>query len=242
MSEKYRPDKIGLIGEDPKLDRLEKVSTDPLIRSQFSNEEWALYIQHEYSPDKSLSVDEETELFKLFLCGFSLEQLRETQPRSSIGSIIKARIDGKWDLRRDEYRNRVFKEIKGRVQQVALESANFMSDVLTVAHQKFGKNIQEYLSTGDETKLESFGIKNMRNYQEAVRLFMEVTGMNNQQKVVGEIVHKHEVENKQAKALNSSQASKMLELLDVGLSPIDAEAVTEEMPTDAEFATVEEKE
>lgn len=117
-------------------------------------------------PDLSLDVNKR--LYELFLNGMSLANMIELNPGFTQGMLLKARVDGRWDERRDAYLGELLGGVPARVKQMAAEALGFMTLQLSVAHKMHGEKMRRYLQTGDPKDLGELVPSSFRDYKSVI--------------------------------------------------------------------------
>ncbi len=151
------------------------------------------------------------QLFNLFLQGKTCEEIRRLNQALQLGEIVAARIQGKWDERREEHLDRLLKAATERAQQTTLETADFVCDILAAANREHGDRLRRYLQNGDEAELGDLRITSLHSLKQTVEILQKLTGQDKQTKVTvaGEILHSAS----EKKQTTPEQASKILKLL-----------------------------
>jgi hypothetical protein len=163
----------------------------------------------------------QAQFYGLFLSGKSCEDIAELNKGFPLGAILKARVEGEWDKRLDEYRSRLFSDVHVRLAQVETESLMFLTDMLSAAHKQQGVRIQKYLQTGDDSELGELKIGSIKQYKEVLELLLKASGQDRHQT----IEHKHQVAPPQEgttqvitvqslSGASSDKATEILKLLD----------------------------
>jgi hypothetical protein len=156
-------------------------------------------------------------LFQLFLQGKGTEEIRRLNPQLGLGEIVAARIEGRWDERREEHLDALLSNTSLRVQQVTLETADFVCDILAVANREHGDRLRRYLQSGDETELGDFRVTTLAGFKTAIEMLQKLTGQDRQTSskisVVGEVVHRPDSILSVARPPTSAEATSALKLL-----------------------------
>lgn len=135
-----------------------------------------VYQEYVDSGKPGLAVSYGARLYELWLQGSTVEQIVELNPGLSKGVVLKARVDGLWDERREAYLAELMSTAQDRVRLVALESVNFMGLLLAVANKQHGEKLKRYLQTGDPKELGNFDIKSIKQYKEVIEMLTKITG------------------------------------------------------------------
>lgn len=165
-----------------------------IAKDNLSPEELIAYQEYLDSGKPPLAPTVQKQLYELFLNGKSCNEIVRLNPNFSLGMVLRARVDGKWDELRAAHVADLLSNVKERVQTTQVESVNFACDLLSAVHKMQGNRIKKYLQTGDEGELGDLANHmSLRTYQNVVELLLKLTGQDGQgsKKVSGEIVHKH---------------------------------------------------
>jgi hypothetical protein len=163
-------------------------------KSYLNQRELAAYSYFCNSKQPALAPALNAKLFQLFLNGKSTDEIHRLNPQLSLGQIVSARIEGRWDERREEHLDQLLTSTSMRVQQITLETADFVCDLFAVANREHGDKLRRYLQTGDEKELGDFRITSLAGFKTAIEILQKLTGQERQttQKVHGavEVVHR----------------------------------------------------
>ncbi len=126
----------------------------------------------ELSPELSI------ELFELFAQGRDCEEIRKLKPGLSLGSIVHARIRDLWDMQKSDIQRKLVTEVPAKVQQVQLESADFLVKLLAASHKLLQEPIDKFLATGDKIHLKGTALENLtlKQYQAILETLGKATG------------------------------------------------------------------
>lgn len=124
----------------------------------------------------SLAPSLNAKLFVLYLQGKTCEDIRRLNEALTLGDIVAARVQGRWDERRDEHLDRLLSETSLRVQQETLETAGFLCDMLAVARSEYGEKFQRFLMTKDPKELGDLKIDSMDDLRKAIDMLQALTG------------------------------------------------------------------
>lgn len=136
--------------------------------------------------DPPLAPQIQMQLFELYLNGSSCEEIQRLNPNVPLGMIVRARIDGDWDRRLSDYRDRLLTEVRTRVEQVQVESVMFTADMLAAANKMNGDKLKKFIQTGDSRELGDLNITSLKQYRDAVELLLKLTGQDRKVEVKGE--------------------------------------------------------
>lgn len=186
--------------EVPKDSPQEKaVSQLTVVEQRLTSRELAAYRFWSKSGQPRLAPSLQEQLYTLFLQGKSVDDILRSNKGLSLAQITTARVEGEWDLRRDEYLSDLLDRSRSNLQQSTLEAVQFMTDILAVAHKKFGTAAKMYIQTGDESHLKGFQIDNIHQYKQIVEILQKLSGAEHQPKKVeervsGDVTHHHVVD------------------------------------------------
>lgn len=185
---------------------------------------YAYFLKAKQAP---IALDTADELFQLYLQGASCDDIRKGAGAAfGHGQIVAARVQYAWDARRDEYRRNLVARVPARAQQVHLEQADFVADLLTISRVAIQKKIRKAMASGKPEDLEGIPIPtNVKDLRELLDMFIKVTGQDKKRiEVSGNVT----VDNKTGVATKVTSATAdaiMDELLDAEeVEPIDVPA------------------
>lgn len=137
----------------------------------------------------SLAPSLNAKLFALYLQGKTCEDIRRLNEALTLGDIVAARLQGKWDERRDEHLDRLLSQTSLRVQQETLETAGFLCDMMAVARSEYGDKFARFLMTKDPKELGDLKIDSIDDLRKAIDMLQALTGQNRKSTVqhVGEV-------------------------------------------------------
>jgi len=135
-----------------------------------------IYQDYIDSGKPGLATSFSARLYELWLQGSTIEQIVELNPGLNKGAVMRARVEGLWDERRETYLAELMSNAQDRVKLVALESVNFMGLLLAVANKQHGEKLRRYLQTGDSAELGNFDIQSIKQYKEVVEMLTKITG------------------------------------------------------------------
>lgn len=188
----------------------EIVVKEPEPTDLLSPEEAKAYRLYMKKNDPPLAPKIQAELFSLYLNGSSCEEIAQLNPHFNLGMIVRARVEGLWDKRRNEHLANLFSGVRERVQQVQMESIMLTSDLLAAANKRFGEKLKRYIQTGDERELGALQVDSLKQYRDAVDLLLKLTGQDKKVEVKGEITKTVEFKGK----LSPKDAAALLKAAD----------------------------
>lgn len=117
-----------------------------------------------------------SQLFQLYLNGKTTEEIRRLNPQLALGEIVAAKVEGRWDDRRDDHLDALLSETAKRVQQATLETVDFVCDLLAVANKEHGDKLRRYLQTGNANELGEFKIDNLPQLKATIEVLQKLSG------------------------------------------------------------------
>jgi hypothetical protein len=178
---------------------LTKEEVDTLVKFQESN-------------NSSIPIIESLKLYEEFINGASCENIAKANPEFALGAIIEARIQHKWDERRDEYLANLYRFANERAMQVQMEAVSYVSDILTATHKLMGSKYKKYIQTGNPIHLEGLDISNPKEYKNTIELLMKLTGQDNKKQIIQKVTIEERSKSKKIVEVDNSKLLKQLDL------------------------------
>ncbi len=141
-----------------------------------TDRELSFYKTYKQQSGHPLSPTKQAQFFELYLNGKTLDEIHRTNPAIPFGAIVMACVDGDWHSRRVSHVDSLLNAIRGRLQQIQVESVGFIVDALAVTHKLYGDAFQRFLQTGDKKELEGFEISSLNQYKTALQVLQILTG------------------------------------------------------------------
>ena len=133
---------------------------------------------------KPIALDIQEKMFEVYLQGKTLGDIRKINAaKFSMGQIVAAAVEGRWDLQRKAYLEDLLTRVRTRALQAAAEGAEFVADAMAVAHKKHGDSLRRFLQSGDPKDLGDFDLGGIGNYRTLVELMLKLTGQDQVRKV-----------------------------------------------------------
>lgn len=177
-----------------KPDKLAKIEKNAAL---LSDSERIALNDFQDSKTNPLGPDKNAKLYSLYLNGNTCDDIQRLNPGLTLGQIVHARVIGDWDIRREKYQESLLQKTEERHRQVALESINFLSDLLAVTNLRYGQKLKKYLQFEQEADLGELAIS-LRQYKEMAELHQKLAGTDGQKRqiVTGEVTvnHNHKTE------------------------------------------------
>ncbi len=162
----------------------EKAALTIVVQSRdLTPREEGAYHMHMKSGDVGLSPSLQAELFELYLSGNTLEEIWRRNQALRLGAIVRAFIEGDWQLRRQEYVNALLGSVKDRVQQVQVEAVHFTADGLAVIQKRIGNDLKRYLQTGNKDDLGDAKDWGLHQFKQLVEMLLKLTGQDGQKTI-----------------------------------------------------------
>jgi hypothetical protein len=144
-----------------------------------------------------LGPDKNAKLYSLYLNGNNCEEIQKLNPNLTLGQVVHARVIGDWDLRKENYQESLLQKTEERHRQVAMETINFLSDLLAVTNIRYGQKLKKYMQFEQESDLDELAIS-LKQYKEMAELHQKLAGVDGQKRqiVTGEVTvnHNHKTE------------------------------------------------
>jgi hypothetical protein len=144
-----------------------------------------------------MAASTQEKLYQLFQVGKSCEEIQRLNVGSfSLGAIVRARMEHRWDERLEEHRLQLLQQSREKVQQVQLETIDRLLNELAASNKLTNDKVLRFLQTGDEAELAGTSVGSIKHLTEVVRMVMALTGQDakKQQTQVGGVVeHRHSV-------------------------------------------------
>jgi hypothetical protein len=129
-----------------------------------------------YQGKPGLAITTQAQFFELFLNGASCDEIHRLNPNFPFGAIVRARIEGLWDLRKDTIVAQALDSVRERVEQTQIAMIEFNADLVNAAHKQFGDRLKKYIQTGDEAVLGDLKIESLKQYRDVVEMWIKLTG------------------------------------------------------------------
>lgn len=177
------------------------------------------YNKYADSGRPGLSARQADSLYNMYKSGMTCESMSKLPGNEGLqlGMILKARIDYRWDERRQAEASALFSRAKEGVELAQLESIQFVTQAVMAYSQMMGDKVRKYLQTRNEEELGSFKNMSVKQFRELLDMLMMLTGQDKTKQVFGKIVHEHVGENGNAldgKVVEAEEAEIMLKALE----------------------------
>lgn len=162
---------------------------------QLSEKEQYALDYHRNKREPSLAPVTQAQLFQLYLQGHDCDEIRRLRPNFSLGQIVEARVEGQWDMRRQEHVQRLMRATQEKVAQTQLESVEYICNLVAAHHRLQGDKLKRFLMSGDPKDLGDAGITSFKQYKEVLATLRELLKpAETVQRVTGEVTHVHRAE------------------------------------------------
>lgn len=187
-----------------------------VARSRLSDKESEAYDKFCSSKEAAISPITAGKMFSLYVNGSDCEEITRHSPGFNYGQIVHAKVFGNWDVLKDEHLEKLLLEVRGRVQQVQLESIMVVADAISATNKFNGDAIKKFLLSGDQRDLDGTMVSTLsaKNYKELFELLLKMTGQD-VQKSKGEVtvVHTGDVGVSVRKPINAEEAADIVKRL-----------------------------
>jgi hypothetical protein len=136
-----------------------------------------------YRNKPGLAITIQAQFFELFVNGNSCEEIHRLNSNFPFGAIVRARIEGLWDQRKDDMLASALDAVRARVEQTQVAAVHFNADLLAAAHKQFGDRLKKYMQTGDENVLGDVKIETLKQYRDAIEMWLKVTGQDSKKTI-----------------------------------------------------------
>lgn len=187
--------------------------TDIVVSDKLTIRERVAYEDYVQKGLPSIAPATQAQFLALFLRGKGCEEIHSLNSSFPLGAIVKARVDGDWDRRLEDYRETLLTGVQEKITQIEFESIGFLTDLLAAAHKQQGDKLKKYLQSGDPSQLGDLQITSIKNYKEVLELLMKATGQEKTQVVHHKIDGAPTIDVSKLSSASSDQATEILKLL-----------------------------
>lgn len=103
--------------------------------------------------------------FQLYVEGYTLEQMLQTNRSWGLGAIADACVRYDWPAKRSAYVDDAHKQAVQRLAKLKTEAINYLSDLAVVAHTEFRQEMMAYIQNPKEENLPKGRLKTFRDYK-----------------------------------------------------------------------------
>ncbi len=139
-----------------------------------------------------LSPAVQVQLFRLYLAGLTLPEIRERNSALGLGQIVSAAVEGKWIEQRIRHLEDLFGRVQSDAQEAVASGVEFVALAMRATHKHIGDKLLRYIQTGDEKDLDGTGVGGLGAYKALVDLLAKMTGQDQVKKVSGSVTVHHE--------------------------------------------------
>lgn len=142
----------------------------PVLSHDFTQEELdkLSYFENEGMPGIAKISDQNLyRWLNLYMVGKSYEEIAQ-ETKSQIELILCVSKRNGWASKKRAYHEAIATNLTSRLMETRLQGLSFLSDVIHFYHKNVGKNIKEYLETGNEKAAEKIDLKNLDKYYKAM--------------------------------------------------------------------------
>jgi hypothetical protein len=118
-----------------------------------------------------------------------------------------------WHRRRDEYAKNLQEQVGQKLAKQELESIEYLTNLLSVAHKQHKDQMVKYLQTGKKEDLPDNSITSLKAYKDAIELIQKVTGKDKitKQEIKSETTTTVKLDESSRKSLTPDMQTKILE-------------------------------
>lgn len=160
---------------------MEQNSNNTPALSGWSKKELDLLQQVEENGARPISVSLASQMFSLFLEGYSCADIAKLNKGLTEADILYCRKKYNWDEERDTYAIQLTHQVKQKMFKQKLESVEFLTNMLSVIHKEHKEVMLKYLQTGNPDDLPKIG--SLRSYKEVVETLAKITGEESTKKI-----------------------------------------------------------
>lgn len=165
-------------------------------KSPFSDRELELIKITRETGMKAISPTLSSQMFQLFLEGYSCAEIAKINPPFSEGDILICRQKYDWDREKDLYIVELQNRVKDKLLKTKLESLDFLTNTLSASHKYYNQKMLKYIQTGKEDDKPDNLIAGPKAYKDIVESITKLTG---EDRVTTQNINKNViVENKQS--------------------------------------------
>lgn len=158
--------------------------------STYELEAYGKYVE---SGRPGLSPRQADSLYNMYKSGMTCESIIKLPGNEGLqlGMVLRARVDYRWDERRESEATAMMSRAKEGAELAQLEAIQFATQAIMATSQMMGDRVRKYLQTKNEEELGSFKNMTIKQFRELLDMFMMLTGQDNKKQVFGKIIHEH---------------------------------------------------
>lgn len=180
--------------------------------------ERAVYERYVAAGGVGLAPSKADEFFNLYLAGKTCSEIQRVNKEYTYGSILRARIEFKWDEIVEAHRESLSQRAQENLQLTVLQQVDFLSDMLGACWEMNHEKLKKFRQTKNPVYLEGVPLpENWKDYERLAKVLLMLTGQT-VKKTEQKVTHEHHVVPAGAQPtpqpLNPQDAAAMLAELD----------------------------
>jgi hypothetical protein len=112
--------------------------------------------------------------FNLYLSGRSYKEIAEIT-KANYNHVLYMADRHSWFDRKMGHFNNISKRLTLKIEQVKLESQDFILDLIMAMHKKYGQNVVDYLKTNDDDHLKKIDYKGLDKYFKSIEALAKIS-------------------------------------------------------------------
>jgi len=161
---------------------MEQKSNSQLVPSgTWTSKELEVLKEYEEQGVRPIAASLSSQMFNLFLEGYSCAEIAKINKGISEGDILYSRKKYNWDEERDNYLIQLQNQVTQKILKQKMESVEFLTNALSVIHKEHKDVMLKFLQTGNIDDLPKIG--SLRAYKEIVETIAKITGEDSIKKV-----------------------------------------------------------
>ena len=162
---------------------------------------------------KPISATLSSQMFSLFLEGYSCAEIVKQNKFFTEGDILYCRKKYKWDEERDRYAADLNDQIKQKLTKQKLESVEYLTNLLAIIHKESKSAVLKYLQTGNTDDLPAIG--SLKTYKDIVETLSKITGEDSVKKIKidGKITNETTLKADKSLSINPELQTQLLKML-----------------------------
>lgn len=118
-----------------------------------------------------------SQFYELFLEGYNCAAIAKNNPPFKEGDVLYLREKHKWDESKELYATNLHIQIRDKLIKQKLESVEFLTNAIAVAHKSLNAKMLKYLQTGQEEDMPSeVWVTGPASYKSILETLQKITG------------------------------------------------------------------
>ena len=122
---------------------------------------------------------------KLYALGYSCQDIHHNFPEYPLSLLLYARVMYKWDEERSSYRRSIQENIAEAAINARAESIKFLTEIAGATHEKWRKEIMEYVANPSKEKAPDCLPNSLTQYGNLMKLLQEIVNPSSTSKKTG---------------------------------------------------------